>query len=329
MQPQPGWGASSVSEPTSFLVVVGEDLTAYEDSSSADGHRLAMVLPVLVGKLPKEQISMSPKIHIYTAPTNAFYVNSFLIEGDDGVIVVDTQFLVSSAGALRKSFEALAKPLAAVIITHPHPDHYNGLSVFLEGLPVAPIYATRPTIDGIKATHAEKRAAWAPIYGDDYPKVNVLPNRVVDDERLVIAGIELRMLDLGPGESSDVTVIHVPDADALLASDLIYSRCHPWLAESRSNAWLRQIEDIDQRFGQVSRIFPGHGPEGGRELLDEQRRYILEFRKTVSQCRSASNLVDDCIAKTREQTIRGRPDWPLDMLIDTNAKAMLAELSGK
>lgn len=272
---------------------------------------------------------MSPKIHVYTAPTNAFYVNSFLIEGDEGVIVVDTQFLVSSARALRKSFEAFAKPLAAVIITHPHPDHYNGLPVLLESLPAAPIYATRSTIDGIKATQAAKRIAWAPIYGDDYPKADRLPNRVVEtDERLVIAGIELRMLDLGPGEASDMTVIHVPEVDALLASDLIYSRCHPWLAESRSDAWLRQIDDVDQRFGHVSQVFAGHGPQGGRELLDEQRRYILEFRETVSQYRSASNLAGDSIAEIREKTMRGRPDWPLDMLIDMNAKAMLAELSG-
>ncbi|QUD90278.1 MBL fold metallo-hydrolase [Phenylobacterium montanum] len=272
---------------------------------------------------------MSPKIHTYSAAESAFYVNSFLIEGHDSVIVIDTQFLVSSARDLRKQLDALEKPLAAVIISHPHPDHYNGLPVLLEGLPPTPVYATRATIDAIQETQPAKRAAWTPIYGDDYPKADALPNKVVGaDDRLTIAGVELRMIDLGPGESSDITVIHLPGADALLASDLIYNNCHPWLAEARTEAWLRQIDEIEQRFGDVSQVHAGHGPAGGPELFEDQRKYIQEFRNVVARFAHTPSLDASAMAEIRSETTRNRASWPLDLLIDMNATAIFAELTG-
>jgi glyoxylase-like metal-dependent hydrolase (beta-lactamase superfamily II) len=263
--------------------------------------------------------TMIERIHVYAAPADKFFVNSFLIETATGVVVVDTQFLVSSARALRSRLDALRKPLAGVVITHPHPDHFNGLPILLEGLPPTPVYATKATIAGVAATQAAKRAAWTPVYGADYPPTDSLPDHEVSSDATLI-------LDLGPGESSDITVIHLQQVDALIASDLIYNECHPWLAEHRSREWLDQLEIVAGRFSGVERVYPGHGPAGGPELFARQRDYIQTFQKLVAANVQDGHLSDTALATIREATMAGRSGWPLEGLIDMNAKAVAEEL---
>ena len=270
---------------------------------------------------------MIEMIHVYAAPADKFFVNSFLIETATGVIVVDTQFLVSSARTLRAQLDALNKPLAGVVITHPHPDHFNGLPILLEGLPPTPVYATRATMAGIAATQAAKREAWTPVFGADYPSTDSLPDHELSGgATLILAGAELRVLDLGPGESADITVIHLPQVDALIASDLIYNECHPWLAEHRSREWLDQLEIVSDRFASVGRVYPGHGPAGGPELFARQRDYIRTFQKVVAASAHGGSLGDSALATIREATMAGRAGWPLEGLIAINAQAIAEEL---
>ena len=105
---------------------------------------------------------MAHKTHIFAAPEAAFLVNSFLLEGADQVVIIDAQFLASSARALRAKLDAIGKPLAALILSHPHPDHYNGAAILVEGLGEVPVLATAATDEGIRATAEAKRAFWTP-----------------------------------------------------------------------------------------------------------------------------------------------------------------------
>ena len=271
---------------------------------------------------------MTPIIHAYAATPDKFFVNSFIIEGQSGLVLIDTQFLVSSARELAKRITAIGKPLEAVIITHPHPDHFNGLPIILEAFGPVPVYATPPTINGMVTTQAAKRAAWTPVFGDDYPPTDALPDcELGPDETLTLAGVALRIVDLGPGESSDITVIHIPEADALIASDLIYNRCHPWIAEHRSMRWLEQIDRVSATFGNVGTIYAGHGAAGGPELLGEQRRYIEDFRALVAGS-LVHGVVDEAnLAAIQSATTRDRNGWPLEMLIRMNATAIAEEFS--
>ena len=57
-----------------------------------------------------------PVIHTYRAAEPGLFVNSYLVEGEAGVVVVDTSLLVSDIEALRARLRALNKPLLAILL---------------------------------------------------------------------------------------------------------------------------------------------------------------------------------------------------------------------
>jgi glyoxylase-like metal-dependent hydrolase (beta-lactamase superfamily II) len=65
-------------------------------------------------------------IHQFKSRAEGFCVNSWILETETSLILVDSQFLVSEVEGLLSQIRKLGKPLEATFITHPHPDHFNG-----------------------------------------------------------------------------------------------------------------------------------------------------------------------------------------------------------
>ena len=108
------------------------------------------------------------------------FVNSYLVEGSEGVVAIDAPLLLPDGHAFRARFEALRKPLLGVLVTHPHPDHYNTLGELLAGEDV-PVIAHDDVDREIRASDEAKRAQWGPIFGDEWPTSVTFPNRTVAD----------------------------------------------------------------------------------------------------------------------------------------------------
>src|SRR5580692_7467968 len=106
----------------------------------------------------------TPKIHRYCSRSEAFFVNSWIVELADGLVIVDSQFLVSEATALIQKVRGFRQPPVALLLTHPHPDHYNGAALVQAAFPGIEIIATQKTFDGIKSSEGPKRAFWTPIH---------------------------------------------------------------------------------------------------------------------------------------------------------------------
>jgi glyoxylase-like metal-dependent hydrolase (beta-lactamase superfamily II) len=269
-----------------------------------------------------------PKVHIHTSSPDAFFVNSFIIEGVRSLILVDTQFVLSEANAVAERIAALQKPLAAILITHPHPDHYNGLASILEKHAGTQVHATAGTINGIHETAELKRAYWTPIVGADYPQRFAFPNvSVTDGERLNIDGVELVIDDFGPTECSDNTAIELPQIDAVIISDLVYNRVHPWLAEGRSDLWLEALAKANRRFGSAKILYAGHGPAGSPSIIDEQAAYINMAKETVARAMKEDPELSDTSKSAIQQRMRSAyKNWPLEMIIDMNTASLADEI---
>jgi glyoxylase-like metal-dependent hydrolase (beta-lactamase superfamily II) len=284
---------------------------------------LVMSCLVAVGARAAPNTSVSR----YSSSEAGFAVNSWLVPTDSGLIVFDTQFTVSEADKLAEAVTATGRPLRAIVITHPHPDHNNGTCRLLK-IAHVPVYATQSTIDGIRATAEAKRTEWKPAYGKEYPDETCFPDSVLPAYgQVTVDGLELRVRDYGAGEASTESLILVPRLKAAFVGDLIYMEVHPWLAEGRSQWWLDQLGRLASDMPSTWTVYPGHGPSGGSSVISAQRNYIVGFRAAIQKSATSGGLSKDAMARIVEQYRTHYPHWALEMLIPLNVEAVATELT--
>ncbi|HVE85679.1 MAG TPA: MBL fold metallo-hydrolase, partial [Myxococcales bacterium] len=271
----------------------------------------------------------APVVHVHAAGDPAFRANAYLVETAKGVVAVDAPFTVSEAKKLRAELDALHKPLLAVLITHAHPDHVNGIGLLTAGTK-ARVVALSGVDKTLRAIDAPKRAYWKPIYKDEYPDSTAFPTQIVKDgETLTFDGASFTARDLGQGESEAETV-WVLGNDAAFTGDLVMNRVHPWLAEGHSAAWLRSLEKAQAALQGVRTVYPGHGEKGGLETLAWQKRYLEAYRAAVRELSSGKAALTDAqkkeLSAKMEQVL---PAGPLAMLVGMSADAVAAELAAE
>ena len=98
-------------------------------------------------------------IHTHACGEGGIFVNAYLIESRAGVVAVDATLSESESKPLRKEVEAIGKPLLAVLVTHPHPDHVAGITN-LVAADSPKIIATQPVLDLMRKLEEPKREQW-------------------------------------------------------------------------------------------------------------------------------------------------------------------------
>jgi glyoxylase-like metal-dependent hydrolase (beta-lactamase superfamily II) len=277
---------------------------------------------------------MPPAIYTYTAAANGLFVNSYLVETDDGVVAIDAGLLVSDAVAFRARLDALHKPLLAVFITHGHPDHFNGVVELVRGQGDVPIYATPEGKAVIDEVAEPKRAQWSPTYGAQWPKETAYPTAVIENgETVELGGLRVRAHELGPCESASEAVFVVGGGDdepVAFTGDLFYNAHHSYNADGFTRAWLDALDRAPALLAGIDTLYPGHGRPAGPEALAAQRRYLLMLRETVRNLADGEPALSD--AAKDQLTARMSaflPDPALAWLVGLSADAVAAELAAE
>jgi glyoxylase-like metal-dependent hydrolase (beta-lactamase superfamily II) len=272
-----------------------------------------------------EVISVAqPDVVTATSGANGLFSNTYLVAAPGGTVVVDPPMLLGDARAVRTKVEELGRPVAAVIYTHPHPDHVNGTTELLDGVAV-PVLATPDTDRVSREIDGPKREFWTPIFPDDYPPVTTFATELVEGGSSIdVAGLPFTVHDLGAGECATASIWVT--GELAFVGDLVYSHVHPWLFEARSQQWLDQLERAAPLLAE-KRLLVGHGEPGDSRLLAEQADYIREFRSVVQALAGGQpSLTAEATDELLHRMCAYWPGAPLEALVAMSANPVAAEL---
>jgi glyoxylase-like metal-dependent hydrolase (beta-lactamase superfamily II) len=246
-----------------------------------------LALFVLIALLFSSQYARAAvgDIGIYTSPQKTFSTASYWVEGIDGVVMIDTQFLPKEGLlAVQAAEKVTGKKVLAAIVLHPNPDKFNGTAAYqARGIKVL---ASRQTIDLIPAVHDIRLGWFFDEYSPDYPKLAAKPAEFGDKTMdLSLAGITFTLHVLGKGASGAHVVVQYKKS--LFVGDLINPTNHAWLELGYASDWLIRLNEIKAL--EADKIYPGRGFAGGAELISNQAAYLSNVRTWVRAEKQNSN----------------------------------------
>lgn len=252
--------------------------------------------------------------------------NVVVIEGEDGVILIDTGWKVELAQEIRAAIaEKTDKPIVAIIYSHGHLDHTGGVRGFvspeMEGK--VEIYASehwrRYQVERVSSRlpHiAHRLAAQAGLLLPNSEAVGMAagpvrrhgrtvsylpPTRTLGDHtRLKIAGVELEVF-YAPSELDDELIVWLPEEKVLYAADVLTDvspfAATPRFEEGRSvDGMIAAIEKMMEL--PVDHLLPGHSlPVSGREKVYD----FLQANRDATQFLRDQTLRQLALNRTREQ----------------------------
>ena len=253
----------------------------------------------------KQVIEVTDGVHVAVGFGLA---NSILIEGEDGVIIVDTMESARAAKDVKAEFDKITdKPVKAIIYTHNHYDHIMGAKIFA-GDDNPQVYAHHLTMSLIDRSNGPMRGAMLPrnirqfgvtLPAEGYLNAGIGPRLVLDGRlpltsflpptqtvgdgrtELKIAGLSVHLVH-APGETADQIYVWLPEKRAICAADNFY-KAFPNLYAIRGtpyrdpNHW---VESLNQMLAeQPEHLVPSHTrPISGQ---DKVRQALTDYRDGI------------------------------------------------
>ncbi len=227
---------------------------------------------------------------VWVARYEWFDVNVSVVEGDEGLLVLDTNASPDLArGVLADLRRLTGRPIRWVVNSHLHFDHTFGNGVFAaEGAELICHESAAEELPAHAADVHERAAA------DDDPRSAALVEvEPVVPERTFSSAISLdlgnRLVELvhpGRGHTSGDLVVRVPDADLVLAGDLVEESAEREAVPGFGNdcfpmEWPLTLDVVLGLTTSSSVVVPGHGPPVDREFVEVQRNDIGIVAETI------------------------------------------------
>jgi glyoxylase-like metal-dependent hydrolase (beta-lactamase superfamily II) len=279
------------------------------------------------------ELTTDVMVHRHASGEGGIFANAYLIEGAGGVVAIDATLTESESKAFRGELEALRKPLLAVLITHPHPDHVAGITNLVGG-ETPTIIATRSVNDLMHALEEPKRKQWTPTYGAEWVQRWTCPNTVATSgDTYTFDGVTYSVLDTGPGGDSDansVWFVESPKRTAFVG-DLIFNGVHSYVADGHLLAWLANLTRVEDLCQGMDVVFPGHGGAAPPDrLFADQRVYLLTLAAHVKELAAGhTSLGGQAKTELEKRMVDEFPDAGLTFLLGMNADPIAREINSE
>ncbi|HSG21748.1 MAG TPA: quinoprotein relay system zinc metallohydrolase 1 [Azonexus sp.] len=247
---------------------------------------------------------IAPDVHVFVGRTEDFtpanggnIVNTGFIVAPGGTIVIDSGSSRRYGEQMRRAIAGITpKPLALLINTHHHPDHFLGNQAYAD-TPIAALAATRQGIGAEGNVFAENLYG---LTGDWMKGTEVFaPTQTLAAGTLEIAGRHLRLIALKGHTEADL-VIYDETSGVLFAGDLVFNERAPTTPHANIAQWLAaldQLEAITREPG-FKMLVPGHG-EVARDAapIRQTRAWLDWLQRTLRESAAAGLDMNEVLAQ--------------------------------
>ncbi len=222
----------------------------------------ALVKPIPAVKTVK----VNDRIYALLGPTelpnahNAGYmVNSTLILGDKGAILIDTGFSDEIGAHIRNAAEKITKlPITHVINTHHHGDHTLGNIAF----PGVEIISSENCKKLVEDTGADWIVIAENAIGRKLPNTKPVPaSRTYASQThtpIEINGVKMELWVPQAAHTKGDLLVWLPDDKVLIAGDVLVNTVTPAFRDAEVKHWVETLAELQQYPAKT--IIPGHGP---------------------------------------------------------------------
>ena len=244
-----------------------------------------------------------------------FDVNITLVGGDRGLLVVDTHGSTAAAREVVDDVRRLgAGEVTGIVNTHWHFDHSFGNHAFRTAYDAPPIHAHENARDELEKWGETVKQRYEdnpadPRHEEIEATEIVLPDQVFSSAKVLDLGDRaVELVHPGRGHTSGDIVVRVPDADVVLAGDLVEESSPPYFNDdSWPMDWPLSLDIVLGLLTPSTVVVPGHGSPVDRDFVEEQRNTVGIVAETIRDLASRGVPVDQALAA-------GEWPWPREHL---------------
>jgi glyoxylase-like metal-dependent hydrolase (beta-lactamase superfamily II) len=237
------------------------------------------------------------------------HCNNAIIEMKDHLIVVDANFPSGARAVLNDARRLSSKPVKLVFDTHHHGDHLYGNAVWTKMGAVTLAY--NGVAEELKR-YEPKRWQETAKQRKDVGELNLAtaePPRQTFTKSPHVIKDETRTVEFhffGWAHTRGDGFVYLPADKVLVTGDAALNGPFNYTADANITNWpkvLAAAQALDARH-----VLPGHGPAGGKEILVNQARFLVELRAAVNSAIKSGKKLEDLVtmegARPRSTTIK-------------------------
>jgi glyoxylase-like metal-dependent hydrolase (beta-lactamase superfamily II) len=228
-------------------------------------------------------------------------MSATLIYGQEEAVLVDTLVTFDQVDALADWIDGFGKRLMGIYITHGHSDHWIGLSRLRERFGDVPGWARPKVFERavFEATNPGLSGYWQGVFPGEIPEMPETPDRL-ETASIELEGSEIRVIDIGQGDTEHSTIVHVPSIRAVVGGDVVYNEVHMMTAETDAQSrqdWIDNLNRIASLDPQI--VVSGHhrvGAPTDPKSIGESQQYLRDFSRVVDTAETVEDIVNSMLA---------------------------------
>jgi glyoxylase-like metal-dependent hydrolase (beta-lactamase superfamily II) len=234
-------------------------------------------------------VKINDRVYVLLGPiqhanriNQGYMINSTVIVGDKGVILVDSGGSDAVGRHIATAVRRITdKPVTHVVNTHHHGDHYLGNVAFEGAVFISSAMCRKMVLE----TGHEWLAMMEGDIGRKLPGTKPLAAEVTyaagTKTETFIHGVRIVFRVPRGSHTIGDLMVHLPDDKVLVAGDVLVSRIVPTLQDGFLKNWIKTLDEI-QALG-VVHFVPGHGDLMTLHDVTAQRDVLSRFHSRVKE----------------------------------------------